>query len=134
MKLNLKDIPGYVFIGAFSFVALGFWGAYRIIQSSPSPQQATEMCPGPKLDLVCLGFAQPSDLGYKAKLFETGTGVKQDWAEAYYWYRLAGLSGDEFEEQHIKAAAQHLSPDQKMAVDKRVEQWQKDHPAPASKP
>lgn len=95
---------------------------------------------------VCLGF-----------LYFLGHGVKQDYAEAYFWYSLAAalkwnpltsafypdnLSPDaptnEQEvamvvEQGVKEVSKYLIPEQKAAVDKRVADWLKDHPAPASK-
>jgi uncharacterized protein len=59
-------------------------------------------------------------------------GVPQDYAEAYFWMTLALNGGKDFVKGHRDQAVQHLSPEQKAAIDKRVAKW-KPAPAPASK-
>ncbi|MEZ0225426.1 MAG: tetratricopeptide repeat protein [Alphaproteobacteria bacterium] len=109
-------------------------------------------------------------LGY---VYLLGREVKQDDAEAYFWYSLAAAlkwnpltsafadyqwpdppthdpitnkpiivqkpPTNEQEaamvvETSVKEMGKRLTPEQKMAVDKRVADWLKDHPVPASKP
>ena len=68
--------------------------------------------------------------------YQRGKDVKQDWAEAYFWYRLgykisakrAGLKDGERqpgEDELWKSISieNHLTPDQIAAVDKRVNEW-----------
>jgi TPR repeat protein len=76
-------------------------------------------------------------------LYYQGIGTKQDYAAAYMWGslafslnpRLARLVAEEGESPAFKdLAVKQLTPEQKAAVDKRMEEWLKEHPAPASKP
>lgn len=76
-------------------------------------------------------YSKAADQGYVwapsmiGSLYEDGgPGLKRDYVEAYFWYSLmVGLSTDK--------VAKHLIPEQKAAVDKRVEEWKKAHSAPA---
>lgn len=59
-------------------------------------------------------------------LYAKGQGVPQDYVEAYYWYSL-GMDQQNNYDDYAKerdAVAKQLTPDQKMAVQKRVKEWQ----------
>jgi hypothetical protein len=66
-------------------------------------------------------------------MYRMGLGVKQDYAEAYFWLSLALKTpyGSPFWRDDV---ARQLPPEQKAAVDKRVEDWMKSHPAPLHLP
>jgi TPR repeat protein len=69
-----------------------------------------------------------------------GVGVKQDYAEAYFWAsvgfaELNGLFKNNNKDFYEKVAALGgLTSEKKAAIDKRVEEWKKAHPAPLPKP
>jgi hypothetical protein len=55
-----------------------------------------------------------------AGMYEQGLfGVKQDYAEAYFWYKLSGQAGL-FDLWKLSG---HLTHEQKVAVDKRIAEW-----------
>jgi TPR repeat protein len=64
------------------------------------------------------------------KMYERGLGgVKKDYVEVYFWLSLArkhGLPGNDFDLP--------ITDEQKAAVNQRVWEWLKAHPAPPSKP
>ena len=71
-------------------------------------------------------------------LYDNGRGgVKQDYAEAYFWEQLGIRSGgvilNDYPGGPAAMWAKHLTPEQQAAVEKRIEEWMKTHPAPASK-
>lgn len=68
------------------------------------------------------GRAQLS-LGDLYATYEAETGVKQDWAEAYFWFSLAKLNGEGLANTSAKNAADHLTPEQIAVVDTRVKEW-----------
>jgi hypothetical protein len=67
-------------------------------------------------------------------LYERGWGgIKKDYAEAYFLNSIAVTEVVEDElvaaREHAADDAEHLTPEQKAAVDKRVSEWVKAHPA-----
>ena len=68
------------------------------------------------------------------EMYGQADGVKQDYAEAYFWNTLAAWScpsgllprGDVI--MQTKDYLKHLTPEQKTALDKRVADWLKLHP------
>lgn len=64
------------------------------------------------------------------RMYEVGKGVKQDYAEAYFWDSIAiQYPSYRFMEGQADSAAKHLTPEQISAVNKRVAEW-KPKPAP----
>ena len=66
-------------------------------------------------------------------MYEKGNGVKQDYAEAYFWISLAHVSYNSIPAEEA-AVAQHLTPEQKVVAAKRVAKWVNEHPAPVAAP
>jgi len=78
------------------------------------------------------------------RLYKDGTIVPQDYVEAYFLFSLSKIEIWEigFYRSHrtnvmsidreVVAAAEHLTPEQKGTMDKRVAEWQKTHPSPAA--
>jgi TPR repeat protein len=64
--------------------------------------------------------------------YNDGWGVKQDYAEAYFWFSLASTYGSGAAVSFRDETAPRLTPGQKAAANKRVADWLKDHPAPAA--
>lgn len=75
------------------------------------------------------------------EVYEHGWGVKQDYQEALFWYSLGVWNTPKnskpdyapIRSKERDAVAAHLSPQQKAEVEKRLQEWLKDRPAPASK-
>jgi TPR repeat protein len=65
-----------------------------------------------------------------------GPNLKQDWQEAFFWYSLAANSKvhDPQYPADRDEVSKHLTAEQVAAVNNRVAEWEKAHPAPASKP
>jgi TPR repeat protein len=65
------------------------------------------------------------------EMYEKGLGVKQDYAEAYFWLSLAPKLPHRadvfFDTDTAGKVAEHLTHEQKSALDKRVEEWVKAH-------
>lgn len=76
---------------------------------------------------------QPGAQGKLAARYLRGEGVSQDYEEAYFWSSLARNLGNTWGAAGAQAAAaEHLSVEQRNAVDKRVKNW-KSNPTPATK-
>ncbi len=75
-------------------------------------------------------FSAAADLGLRdsqfnvAILMERGLGTKPDKAEAVFWYRLAGLQGDDTADKRAKVLEAALTAAQRTAIDARVAAWQ----------
>lgn len=68
-----------------------------------------------------------------SKMCALGMGTKQDLIESYFWLRLASLAQNELEtpeqmQSELAAQGKRLRPEQKEAVEKRVQDWVKTHP------
>jgi uncharacterized protein len=65
-------------------------------------------------------------------MYDGGQVVPQDYKEAYFWYSLAEAQTrrPDYVRRRI-SAGDHLTPEQKAPVEKRVAEWKKAHPAPA---
>lgn len=66
------------------------------------------------------------------ELYFEGTEVKQDYSEAYFWYSLATRSDLAPIIYRANDVSKHLTREQKIAVEKRVADWVKEHQAPSS--
>jgi TPR repeat protein len=58
----------------------------------------------------------------------SGGGVQKDYAEAYYWSLVSRKTDPEtteafFEKSFFADPAKHLTPEQKVAIEKRAEEW-----------
>ena len=64
--------------------------------------------------------------GQLGDLYYHGAGVKQDYAEAYFWYSLAAKNNEHAAARtgtSLQEAATHLTPEQKAVLDKRIAEW-----------
>src|ERR1700722_4117565 len=75
-------------------------------------------------------YRKAADLGddqapiFLGDMYVSGKGVKQDWAEAYFWHRVSGYDdGNPLADLREKEDVKHLTPDQIRAVDKRFREW-----------
>jgi uncharacterized protein len=77
-------------------------------------------------------FTSQRELG---RMYYQGDGVKQDYVESYFWRSLIAKAapGNGWWLREASEAGAYLTPEQKAAVDKKVQEW-KPTPAPASKP
>jgi TPR repeat protein len=89
-------------------------------QAVPPEEVATKWC----RYLAERGF--PEEQRLLGLAYSFGRGVKQDYAEAYFWLTLGIRSDDNAPRD---AAERHLTPEQKAVVDKRVAAWKKGYPA-----
>jgi TPR repeat protein len=60
-------------------------------------------------------------------MYEYGQGVEKDYAEAYFWLSLMKKGHSHGFDIGPEGAAASLTPEQKAAVDKRVEEWGRAH-------
>lgn len=96
---------------------------------------SSKWTPSPK-ELASMKFnAERGDYeaaGKLAWIYEEGLGTKKDYEEAYFFNSIAAAetAGSESatSQQHAAADSQHLTAEQKFAVDMRVNGWIKAHP------
>ena len=62
-----------------------------------------------------------------ANLYQSACCGKRDYAEAYFWQRVAKLT---YFDEAPRGPETHLSPEQRAAVELRVKEWQAAHTAP----
>lgn len=64
-----------------------------------------------------------------ANIYEDGDDkVKQDFAQAYFWYSISIQRGDTFANSNRDSILKHLSKEQRQAQDQRAIDWQKKYP------
>lgn len=64
-----------------------------------------------------------------AGIYEGNVGVKQDWAEAYFWFSVATLKDSQYAID-ANVASERLTPEQISEVNKRVSEWKLAHDSP----
>ena len=82
-------------------------------------------------------FHRSADQGYSLALsalgssYWAGRGVKQDYAQAYFFYELARAEGDQNSEPLLEGLATQLTREQVVSIRQQAETWLHTHNQPA---
>jgi len=58
------------------------------------------------------------------KKYKEGKDIKQDWAEAYFWFGLSQYAALDPRSYNIDEVAKHLTTEQRDALDKKIREWE----------
>jgi TPR repeat protein len=77
-------------------------------------------------------LGDPGCQGQLAEFYSTGRAVKRSYHQAYFWQLLSEKAAPGAYRHGGPAPASHLSTQQLEAIEKKVEEWLKEHPSPTS--